>query len=706
MEFSALPAVEAGAVELLEFSWPLAPDPEEEEQTCIAYVLMKRAAGFIVCLPCGFLPEAVVQEGQQNDGADGLGPSLELTAPAVRLGQNGDWSAAELEAAVPAMVIDMPASAASAFARPDLSAFGGVPFVQEDPGLFPLASDVLRQTQEWADAFLHDARSGYQTAVEDLLPLRPKGPKAKRHTVATLAQEQANLQELVRGLADQLADLLPQGAAGSNSLAQGPAAPPPGLGTGEQAQVHAQVPASRLAAPLATVLPPSQHVPKALSHVIGPPPPTRQAPKQPSSAVDLEQQLADTIGGGDPPQESSALASAVLAQSQALVSLVSQRSEARPAARSFNRTFSAGMDPSGLITPDHPTMIRYLERYGNYGKQRSLGLMAWMVALAGDQLARGAPESCSDTIALLQLMIEQANLDSGDFTFAWILALQADPPGSLYQDVAGSPSPAAKAFSPLAEQKWVTIALSFLKEVEVITARRAEVQPPPKKAPQGPPPTEVPKGPKAGEEALTKKQQRAAAWAAKRAAQAKLVLKSGTAFGHFLRTTLPLRRDASLGVATALFPLPLPAEGVFQKRSRRRPSKRRLPHLVSVVLHVMVMALNFLHADGKHIPPVCLRRPPSSLQTSAFLRLRELIKACARLGGTTLTSGRRGLQLAARHAELVAFIRASGLDLDGYAKGGGRAGPCPSAAVVPLLPGGPAELAPYRDIDASRRLAA
>ena len=184
----------------------------------------------------------------------------------------------------------------------------------------------------------------------------------------------------------------------------------------------------------------------------------------------------------------------------------------------------------------------------------------------------------------------------------------------------------------------------------------------------------------------------------------RLVLKSGTAFGHFLKTTLPLCRDSSLGAATALFPLPLPHDGLFVKRSRRRSLRRRLPHLVRVALHVLVMSLNFLHADGKHIPPDCLRRPPSELQATALSRLTELIKACARLGGTTLQAGRRGLQLAARHAEVLHHLRAAGLEVDSYFGKSPPAAVVPefSEALVPHLPGGPEELSPYRDLDAER----
>ncbi|CAE7819443.1 unnamed protein product [Symbiodinium sp. CCMP2592] len=425
----------AGGVTLLEFQWPFPADPDADGEETLA--------------------------GQSNEEAAGIGPSLELMAPAVRLSGQKKWRTAESGELVAALVVDLPASLVGALSVPELTAFGGVPFMQEDPGLFPLASDVLRQTQEWAAEALGELRSGYHTAAEEPVP---------------------------------------------------------------------------------------------------------------------------------------------------------------------RRTYR-------------------------------------------------------------------------------VLGLQPDLPASVYQDVSGSAGPAARAFSPLAEQKWVTIGLSYLKEVETITARRAELQPP-RKHPQPPHvPPEVPKAPtKTDQEALTKKQARGAAWAAKRAAASKLVLKSGTAFGHFLSSTLPLCRDPNLEVATALFPLPLPSDGLFLKRSRKRSQKRRLPYLTRVAHHVLVMSLNFLHSGGKHIPPACLRRPPSELQASALHRLMELVKACARLGGSTLTSGRRGIQLAARHAEVLHFLRAAGLDETCYFGKAGRAAAVPEfgAPLVPHLPGGPEDLAPYRDLDSDR----
>ena len=119
------------------------------------------------------------------------------------------------------------------------------------------------------------------------------------------------------------------------------------------------------------------------------------------------------------------------------------------------------------------------------------------------------------------------------------------------------------------------------------------------------------------------------------------VLKSGTRFARFVSTVLPLHRDSSLPVATALFPLPLPSS-LASGRSRKR--RRAFAQHVGVVLAMVVLALDFLHSESKPVPPEALRRPPSTAQASALARL---VKACARLGGSELQPGRKGFQVAA-----------------------------------------------------------
>ena len=112
------------------------------------------------CLPLGYLPAEALQDGMVNDGAEGIGPSFEIEAQAVRLAPSGEWIAPQPHETISALLVDLSSELAPALATPDLSPFGGIPFSTEDPGLFPLASDVLLQAREWAAEFLLQARSG------------------------------------------------------------------------------------------------------------------------------------------------------------------------------------------------------------------------------------------------------------------------------------------------------------------------------------------------------------------------------------------------------------------------------------------------------------------------------------------------------------------------------------------------------------------
>ena len=445
---------------------------------------------------------------------------------------------------VSAVVVDLPASFSQALSLPDLQEFVGVAFAPEDVSLFPLASDVLRQTREWAIAALGESRSGYQTAASDSVARPPKA-KAKRHTVASLAQEQAGILELIQGLSKQIAALQPSAAAGCNTLAQGPAVlPPPGFEA-----LPAAHPGLDLGAPLSSVVPPAQHVPKSLASIVGPPP-RRQQPKRPSPILDLEGQLQEAVGGGDAaPAEGGALTQAVLSQGQALATLVGHlvQGTSDPMLEPTSSTSVRGaigrqklqqelagmtgsfakrvrenalrrMDPTGMTTPDQATLMRYLERFGGFHRQKNLGLVAWQIAQASDLLARGSYDGAADVLALLLLMLDQSSLDNGDFGLAWVLTLQSDPPLSLFQDLQGLPGPSSRVFSPLADTRWVTTALSYLKEIDAIGARKQEVRPTVK--PPAPPKL-VADPPASAETPLSKKQARAAAWAAKRASASK-----------------------------------------------------------------------------------------------------------------------------------------------------------------------------------------
>ena len=70
---------EEGSVELLEFSWPLLQDLDidQEPETCLAYAVMRRPNGFLLCVPSGFFREGDLLAAQTAEDDALLGPSVE-----------------------------------------------------------------------------------------------------------------------------------------------------------------------------------------------------------------------------------------------------------------------------------------------------------------------------------------------------------------------------------------------------------------------------------------------------------------------------------------------------------------------------------------------------------------------------------------------------------------------------------------------------
>ena len=134
------------------------------------------------------------------------------------------------------------------------------------------------------------------------------------------------------------------------------------------------------------------------------------------------------------------------------------------------------MNPTGMLPPDQQGLCRYFERFGGFSRQKELGMIVWQASQAFDMLQQGDTLGARDVLALLLVYLDQACLDNGNTTVAWLLSLQSDPPRSLFQDSMSMPGSSVQAFSPLAEQRWVTTALSFLKEVDLISSRRAEIR--------------------------------------------------------------------------------------------------------------------------------------------------------------------------------------------------------------------------------------
>ena len=466
---------------------------------------------------------------------------------------------------IAALGVDFPAPAAQLLSPLDGDLFIGRHFLDSDPSFYPLASDVLVQARQWILSEGAGLSSGYQTAASE--PVQAAGPdpkrgsRPKRPTIAQLAQWQANLAELVARISDQLEEL--RQAPGRTEAAAAPAAQAGRQGRHSPPRPHdkhlfprtacpsAQRPAAAAGkdpAACAQSGPASSAFrPKVFGACAGSAPSCpdlsfgksgrggsanrpgcpdgrgpylwrvarRAAAGRLLGRNDASEQGSPGLGGAD------VSGGRPCPGPELLLHCVSPRlpdptETASGAGTAYRELCGEGKRAShGSDGPRGGGLHRsFLLVQGGYAKSKEQGLIAWQVAIAFDLIMSGNTTGAADSLALLALYLDQMTLD-GSPTVAWLLTLLQDPPQSLFSDSSAPPGINVQPFSHLADQKWITSALGFLKEMDLISSRRQEAKGRPRKPPGGPPSTDAPE-----ETALSKKQLRAAQWAAKKAAQA------------------------------------------------------------------------------------------------------------------------------------------------------------------------------------------
>ena len=315
MNFEQLAPAAAGTVELLELTWPPFPGPEDA-RSCFCYVVLLRPEGFLLCVPARFWEDEDIPGDGIEEGYESVGPHHRITAPPVSLTAAGSWTTPADRTPVPVLLIDFPAPLAGALAPVDFDSFAGTPFAS-DFSIFPLATEVIAPAR-WIQGIEGEEAAAYQSALSEAEPPPPAKPaepkrasKAKRPTVADLAQQQAALFDAVSKLAEEMTKMRQE--SGPPAQPEGPPVPSPAQALGPKA--------GALSAPLSSVLPPTQAVPKGLAHLLGPPPPARALAHAAPRQRDLDQQLAAGISDGELPlvePDPPTLTAALLAQSQAL----------------------------------------------------------------------------------------------------------------------------------------------------------------------------------------------------------------------------------------------------------------------------------------------------------------------------------------------------------------------------------------------------
>ena len=290
-------------------------------------------------------------------------------------------------------------------------------------------------------------------------------------------------------------------------------------------------------------------------------------------------------------------------------------------------------------------------------------------------------------------------MDGRRFDLAALLTLQEDPLSSIYINHQQSSLSRARAFSPLADQRWVTVALAFVKELGVILSKHLELtgaapgssKPQPSEAAAKSKPVPKKKGKGGGKaassgqwpsssgrgggvaDALPAKNQSMPAVSSPEGLEPnplrdtmsfatwaiclpRWIFQSRSDFAWNLRRTFCFSTRQSKSLPTTAFPLPLPSlpEGV--RVGSPKLSRRRFLKLCKArVLHVTVCALNQMYL-GRFPTMDELGRRPNSSQQAIISRLQALIAVCGASNEPfPLAPGRSGPELNACLFQLEHF---------------------------------------------------
>ena len=361
----------------------------------------------------------------------------------------------------------------------------------------------------------------------------PPAQKVRKPTVATLASSVESLVSALPAITNQLAELAKRQSEVESRFQQGTRV-------------------SALAAPLGgnAMVGSSTALPKFQQMLVEMPPPKTSAAAHTgqrleanlaTSSLAKQEEVKQLEAEGE--AASSDLARAVLAQSQALTALVGQIAQSSDpladissSSSSFSSRGAMGraklqqelasqkgsfflavcqimarrMTPS-QICDQQPLELyhrgvsatRYLERFGGFGKVKDLGQLVWQIGIIMDHLQCDNLQAAKDATSLLLVCLEQAAMDAGHLEIGLLLSLAEDPPAGLFSNRSLAPLSKGKSFAPLADQKWISLALSYIKELDVITQKRADLAGAPVKltttAPtQAPTPKPKPKSKKGG----------------------------------------------------------------------------------------------------------------------------------------------------------------------------------------------------------------
>ncbi|OLP77151.1 hypothetical protein AK812_SmicGene42825 [Symbiodinium microadriaticum] len=673
-------------------------------QECMAVVVTKRDHGLLLGVPRGLLADAEVAAGLAAPMEELLGPSTVVSCDAASLLDGTlvrhpgrqltltlvDVSAEALvrltpmepdeppellitfDSGAPELLPDPGSLAAAAqtwTTDPAASAFERVTFYSADEAPATAATDPAKKGR----AKLHLSRADMEASAQKPgTGSAEPAAKPKRPSVAGLASQLETLMGVLPALTARLDGMDQRQQELSHLVSTGAAAP--------------------LRRPLGDPLGSTAKVPPMVQAKLGPPP---------LALTSLVQQLA--TASADPVLDLGAAGSVGVRGASQRAHFQDELAQGKGVFfRQVLQNLARRMAPSQAVTGSPASMLeqgltlsRYWERFGGWSNARDMALVAYQVGLIFDAMMAERCELAKDHLALLAVSLEQSSLDGSRMDIGYQLTWLEEPPSSMFM-ARSSHNPRGRAFAPLASQRWITVVLAFLKELDTIQARRGDRPGGSGLVCPGSCPTPAAYSDQLGpNEALQAQVAQSISttisFADFSASLPRWLLRSRTPFGAFVASTFssPCGRLGN-APASAVLPLPLPYLALFECSGPRLPRAKWRRLRSRRLLHIMVCAVNFVFCRGSRPSQEALWRAPNTHQRNCYVRLGAFITACeSREDRFPLPPGRSGFDLLARLLELEAFA-SSVLGSSSYA---GPAGPSREA-----LP----QLQPYRALNVSR----
>ncbi len=511
----------------------------------LAICVFLRGSGMLLAVPDGFLEKEALDLGLLAGPEDAIGPSKVVKVPLGVLSDlhSSAGPVASGRSSANVLLVDVTIDLAENMRVfvPDFEQIDILHmFKNGKPDQFPMKEQLLVKATEWVTDPGSGERVNFYSAAEEEVeqdqgdpqevgPETDTGdakPKQKKQTVASLAKIVEELAQAIPHISSQLAALEKRSQGQSSSAftvgatPKSTPAPAPAL----------QDRASLLAQPLSSSIAMTQPVQSTAASLLKEMPPPRVPLKPRASQSGAPPEVEEILETRDAEASSSSdLARAVLAQSNALTALVGQiaqggdhLSDLSSGSLGFSTKGAAGrarlqqelamqrgtffasalqsmsrrMQPSTSADQTPAELMqrgvcstRYMERYGGFGRCRDIGSIMWQICLVMDHLQNDNMPAAKDALSLLLVCLEQTALDGGKMDIGLLLSLAEDPPASLYTNRTLASTSRSRAFAPTAEQRWITTALSYIRELDLISLKRQEVT--------GKPDHDIPPNPKA-----------------------------------------------------------------------------------------------------------------------------------------------------------------------------------------------------------------